>query len=643
MNDIKKQVFRPSVGLSVFERLGTKLYSRIESAIGETLSNSYDANAENTWIYYDRSTSNSKFMAIVDDGDGMTAKEMASDFMKIAYSDPKKKPRINGRTKMGSKGIGKLAPLFYSVYYDIYSKTSEGITGIRFSNNVNETDIDADGKSIFLSKDYENLPNKHRFLDKLETGTMILPGKITKNIPFSTEKIKVFKLWISTMFCFPPDAKFSIKLVDLNNKADISENIVGSYLKPRFSQKIHKDVFCVRSTNEIDTEHFSSKGINVKTIDKPKDISCYFMIQDSIKGLSNDMRPMIKVYSRGKLVMNGLPQQYSGSRTIGANYVSGVVVMDSLLDPEKNDVTSDNRETILNLGDDNDERVESLYGFIKEQINVGIKIYQENSSAKKELAKNKEADLAKVSVSNIVDGIKKILDGKEEEILEIKKLFEENNIPSVDFGSPTLIISHSSKNGEYANLLLNFLIYLGVNKDGKIDILNTSHRKYSLNYNDNFLDRLRDIISVPRKTVVVFCLSKDFFLGYYPIFEAGATFTSSGTEKKVHQMYVGNDSGLSALKPPFNSSITMPNIVNIEDAIKTYNMETISIDVMDKMDFKYFFQMVLNILVDLEIKDFEKFNEGIIRESFLTFVKENAENIWSGSLDLSNTATTDEK
>ena len=71
------------ISLSVLNDLGRKLYRSFATVLGEAISNSWDADARNVWIYVDR-TDNS--FVIKDDGDGMTPDDFQNKFLKIGYS-----------------------------------------------------------------------------------------------------------------------------------------------------------------------------------------------------------------------------------------------------------------------------------------------------------------------------------------------------------------------------------------------------------------------------------------------------------------------------------------------------------------------------------------------------------------------------
>ena len=117
--------FTFEISLSVLDHLGRNLYRSFVTVLGEAISNSWDANANNVWIYIDKEKNN---FFIKDDGDGMTADDFQSKFLKIGYSKRKKGENTSskGRPYIGRKGIGKLALLSCSKRITVISKIKDG-------------------------------------------------------------------------------------------------------------------------------------------------------------------------------------------------------------------------------------------------------------------------------------------------------------------------------------------------------------------------------------------------------------------------------------------------------------------------------------------------------------------------------------
>jgi len=117
--------FAFEISLSVLNHLGRNLYRSFATVLGEAISNAWDADARNVWIYIDP---NKNGFWIKDDGAGMTADDFQKKFLKIGYSKRKggKSHSKKGRPFIGRKGIGKLALLSCAGRISIISKTKGG-------------------------------------------------------------------------------------------------------------------------------------------------------------------------------------------------------------------------------------------------------------------------------------------------------------------------------------------------------------------------------------------------------------------------------------------------------------------------------------------------------------------------------------
>ncbi|MEQ8702934.1 MAG: ATP-binding protein [Phaeodactylibacter sp.] len=75
-----------NISLSVLNHLGRNLYRSFITVLGEAISNSWDAEADNVWIYLNREEN---YLVIKDDGNGMDEDAFQNKFLKIGYSKRK--------------------------------------------------------------------------------------------------------------------------------------------------------------------------------------------------------------------------------------------------------------------------------------------------------------------------------------------------------------------------------------------------------------------------------------------------------------------------------------------------------------------------------------------------------------------------
>lgn len=163
---IEKEKFKFTVDSALLSELGEKLVESVHLALLELVKNSYDADAKNTIIKI-TSYSNSKYKIIVeDDGVGMTLVDVKSYWMRIATNN-KETNRISeiyGRTKSGSKGIGRFScrRLGPELYLDTTAKLDNGQfettsfyvnwTAYEPGKDISEIECDGETKHSFAGK-----------------------------------------------------------------------------------------------------------------------------------------------------------------------------------------------------------------------------------------------------------------------------------------------------------------------------------------------------------------------------------------------------------------------------------------------------------------------------------------------------------
>lgn len=171
MSNIRDDQFTFNISLAVLNSLGRNLYRNFITILGEAISNSWDADANNVRITIDKEKSE---MIVVDDGEGMSSSDFRNKFLRIGYSKRAKKSNSQkGRPYIGRKGIGKLALLSCADCIVIVTKKSGEIaTG----GVIDNSELD---KAIQDDKDHESYKlgklsdEDMKLLDKMEHGTLI--------------------------------------------------------------------------------------------------------------------------------------------------------------------------------------------------------------------------------------------------------------------------------------------------------------------------------------------------------------------------------------------------------------------------------------------------------------------------------------
>ena len=71
-----KNKFTFNISLSILHHLGRSLYRSFATVLGEAISNAWDADAENVYIYINKGKDGKDNFFIKDDGTGMSAKDL---------------------------------------------------------------------------------------------------------------------------------------------------------------------------------------------------------------------------------------------------------------------------------------------------------------------------------------------------------------------------------------------------------------------------------------------------------------------------------------------------------------------------------------------------------------------------------------
>lgn len=176
------QTFTFNISLSVLNHLGRNLYRSFMTVLGEAISNSWDADADNVDLIIRREES---LLIIKDDGDGMSADDFQTKFLKIGYSKRKngQTHTKKGRPFIGRKGIGKLALLSCAKRVVIFTKTSttEIVGGIIDNSDLDEAIEQDQAASQYLLDE----PDRERYsylLDNFETGTILIFEELHETI-----------------------------------------------------------------------------------------------------------------------------------------------------------------------------------------------------------------------------------------------------------------------------------------------------------------------------------------------------------------------------------------------------------------------------------------------------------------------------
>ena len=123
--------------------LGKNLYSNPWTAVSEIVANGIDAKANNIFVLIDMRDKERAVVEIFDDGVGMSYEDLKEKYTLIGRNKRLETDNVAGKT-LGRKGIGKLAALYLSPCYYLYTKTRDSKTAwVVDTRQISDSEIPA--------------------------------------------------------------------------------------------------------------------------------------------------------------------------------------------------------------------------------------------------------------------------------------------------------------------------------------------------------------------------------------------------------------------------------------------------------------------------------------------------------------------
>jgi hypothetical protein len=335
------RAFTFEISLSVLNHLGRHLYRSFATVLGEAISNSWDAEARNVWIYLDK---NKKGFWIKDDGAGMTANDFQNKFLKIGYSKRKEGQSKSIKLKrpfIGRKGIGKLALLSCAQRISVITKVDgdDYVGGIIDNPSLDEAITD-DLAPQEYPLERVNMKAFRQYTKKHSHGTIIRFENMKESARHTPEFLrKIVALYFRFSLI---DDSFKIYL---NGKAITYEDLKDLADKTEFLWRIgqHDDPFVddlskrfAKEPNDHETGKVNvakARGF-IASVAKPRDL----------KIMTTDERVGVDLFVNGRLRERDILKHIPTAR-IAESYLYGQVHFDSLDD--KTDRFTSSREGIV--------------------------------------------------------------------------------------------------------------------------------------------------------------------------------------------------------------------------------------------------------------------------------------------------------
>lgn len=326
--------------MSVLDHLGRHLYRSFATVLGEAISNAWDADARNVWIYLD---SDKNGFWIKDDGIGMTADDFQNKFLKIGYSKRKagKGHSKKGRPFIGRKGIGKLALLSCAERISVISK-SKGYDYV--GGTIDNPTLDEAITDDLTPQEYPlahvGLAAFAKYAQGHSHGTIIrfehLKDGVKRSFDFLSKIIALyfrFSLLDQSFKIFLDDEKITHK--NLSGLAEKTEFLwkIGDYEDPFVRALEHA---FAKEARKHETKRIKLAGVAgfIASVEKPSDL----------KIMTTEERLGIDLFVNGRLRERDILKHIPTARIV-ENYLYGQIHFNELDD--KKDRFTSSREGIV--------------------------------------------------------------------------------------------------------------------------------------------------------------------------------------------------------------------------------------------------------------------------------------------------------
>lgn len=350
--------FTFNISLSILNHLGRNLYRNFVTVLGEAISNSWDADAENVWINLDRAE---RTMSIVDDGVGMNRSDFQDKFLKIGYSK-RSDTSVSAKNRpfIGRKGIGKLALLSCADKVHVATKACgcQIVGGLIDNSELDQAISDDVSANSYKLEDFA--PNVGEKLQPLNSGTAIFFDGLNEGsintIEYLNKIIALyfrFSLLDSTFNIYLNEERITIDSLDSLSSATQYVWQINELADPFLKTKLSSENPNIQNY-EIISDSGSLKGF-IATTQKPSNLK--------IRG--TDEKISLDLFVNGRLREKDILKHIPTARIV-ESYTYGQIHFDEL-DYDIDAFTS-SREGVIS----NDPKFKELIATIKNIFKIVI-------------------------------------------------------------------------------------------------------------------------------------------------------------------------------------------------------------------------------------------------------------------------------
>ncbi len=349
--------YRMRISLNVLEHLGINLYSNVPAVLSEAVANSWDADAANVDVKFQKENST---IVIQDDGTGMTRAQVNGRFLTVGYRrrDAQPGPTRKGRNPMGRKGIGKLS--LFSIADEIKVETIHDQERSAFRMNLEDirSTIRQEGEDDDPGSRLTNYPPTPLPTDGIdfERGTRITLKNLKKRQTVSTVKALRTRL----------ARRFSI----IGSAQDFEVRVNDHVISPedrRYYDKLQY-VWTYGDFSSIEPHCTKLEAPSESRLGNTGSVTVSGWIgtvkeSGQLKDESGENLNRIAIFVRGKIAQEDILADFS-ERGVYASYLIGELRVDGLDIDDEDDAATSSRQKII----EDDPRYLMLKDFLFQEL-----------------------------------------------------------------------------------------------------------------------------------------------------------------------------------------------------------------------------------------------------------------------------------
>ncbi len=509
--------------------LGKNLYSNPWTAVSEIVANGIDAGAENVYVLIDMRNKEKAVVEIFDDGTGMSFEDLSEKYTLIGRNKRLGSDNREGKT-LGRKGIGKLAALYLSPRYYLYTKTDDGKSAWCVNTQIiKDSDIPA---LMGTTYDTGMLISKAKW-DELRTGTMIHLSDVDLR-KIGCERLKSLPLMLADYYidhvisttvsvCVIEKNDDSIvfspikKKVNFDTMFGIFDN-TGLGYKDRIQPKVYitkdtvyKEVDFPRDTVVLNEKKYITSGeISLTNLDGQDVKVPYNMIgwigihssldnailqRNSPYAKKNQLHPnALRLYVRGKLAVSNL-MPYIRSVAAFAPYIEGEISFDILDDDLFEDASTSNREG-YSISDPRIQKLSEIVGkiintLVTRRNDAGKKVNEEIKAIKERLDAEAEAERLAKEKAEQEAALERERAHQESETRKVAEAQRDSALAETEKAKKRLFVLENNFTSEGENY--KHAIHLSVNFAKEIRSLVCDFEDFELGQNSDIMETVMAI------------------------------------------------------------------------------------------------------------------------------------------------------